>query len=113
MNLARLTGAAVLAAALSACSSSSQSLPVTGAVANTTANATAGSMDAWHRALLQKKLPHAGCFRATYPSAQWAQIPCGTPPHLLYPPQPLRNMKKGLGQNVGDGRDFTADTSPK
>ena len=22
-------------------------------------------------------------------------------------------MKKGLGQNVGDGRDFTADTSPK
>jgi hypothetical protein len=88
-------------------------LPVTGAVANTTANATAGTMDAWHRALLQKKLPHAGCFRATYPSAQWAQIPCGTPPHLLYPPQPLRNMKKGLGQNVGDGRDFTADTSPK
>jgi hypothetical protein len=111
MNSPRLTAIAVLSVALSACSSSTQSLPATGSVANAIANPAGASvsMDAWHRTLIANKLPDAGCFKATYPSTQWSRIACVTPPHVYFPP---RSRQPHLGQAVGDGDDFTIDTTP-
>lgn len=67
-------------------------------------------MDSWHHSLAQNRLPGAGCFKAAYPSTEWNRLACSTPPRLWYPVPPSRRPK--LGQNVGDGRDFTADTAP-
>jgi hypothetical protein len=112
VNLPRLTAIAVLSAALSACSSSTQSLPATGTNASAVTNpaAIAGTMDAWHDSLALNKLPSAGCFKATYPSNQWSRIACGTPPRIWYPIP--RSGKPHLGQSVGDGNDFTLDATP-
>ena len=67
-------------------------------------------MASWHNSLAQEKLPGAGCFKAVYPAAQWERIPCVTPPRIWYPLPRSRHPK--LGQTVGDGNDFTADTTP-
>jgi hypothetical protein len=112
VNLPRLAAIAVLSALLSACSSSTAPLPATGSAANTIANpaGAAASMDAWHDALVANKLPSAGCFTATYPSTQWSRIACVTPPHVYFPVP--RSQHPQLGQTVGDGNDFTIDTTP-
>jgi hypothetical protein len=110
MHLPRLTAIAVLSAVLSACSSSTQSLPVTAPATNALPNApTSGplTVDSWHFAVTQNKLPNAGCFTATYPSTQWSRVACVTPPHIYYPP---RTKHPQLGQTVGDANDFTIDT---
>jgi hypothetical protein len=109
MNFLRLSSVAVLAVALSACSNTSQSLPAAGTgAANTSVPKIAASKDAWHAALAQEKLPTAGCFKAIFPSTTWQRIECKTPPKLWYPPR----HKPQLGQQVGDGRDFTLDVTP-
>jgi hypothetical protein len=106
MNFSRLASIALLSVALSACSGSTL-FPSGGTAA---AGNTAGSIDSWHRAL-QKRLTGAGCFKATYPSTNWMRIACATPPRLWYPVPPWR--RPGIRPaNVGDGLDFTADTSP-
>jgi hypothetical protein len=109
LNFPRLTSIAALSLALSACSSYTQSLPSAETAANSAAK-SASSLDSWHRSLAQNGLPAAGCFKATYPSTQWNRIACSTPPHLWYPVPPSR--RPGLAQRVGDGNDFTADTTP-
>lgn len=109
MNFLRLASIAALSAALSACSTSTQSFQPAGTAANS-AGKIAGSMDSWHRSLAQNRLPGAGCFKATYPYAQWNRIACSTPPRLWYPAPPSRRVR--LAQSVGDGDDFTADTTP-
>jgi hypothetical protein len=68
-------------------------------------------MDSWHSSLIQNRLPGAGCFKATYPSAEWMRIACSTPPRLWYP-VPRRRRPGVRPSNVGDGNDFTADTNP-
>jgi hypothetical protein len=69
------------------------------------------SMSAWHHVLAQEQLPGAGCFKTTYPSTEWSRIACGTPPRIWFPvPRSLRGSK--LSQTVGNGHDYTADTSP-
>ncbi len=45
-----------------------------------------------------------------YPSLEWNRIACVTPPRIWFPVPPSR--RPTLGQAVGDGLDFTADTSP-
>jgi hypothetical protein len=113
MNLPRLTAVAVLTAALSACSNSTQSLPATGngAVAGNVAAPSAIALASWQSSLQQRGLPAAGCYNAVYPSS-WQRVACGTPPKLWYPVPKSRRGKIGIGQNVGDGRDFTIDTTP-
>lgn len=108
MSFSRLAPIALLSVVLSACSSST--LFPTGGTAS--AGNTASSMDSWHRALLQNRLPGAGCFKATYPSTEWTRIACSTPPRLWYP-VPRSRRPLGLRQaNVGNGQDFTADLTP-
>jgi hypothetical protein len=67
-------------------------------------------MDTWHDSLALNKLPGAGCFEATYPSNQWSRIACGTPPRIWYPVP--RSRQPHLGQTVGDGNDYSIDTTP-
>jgi hypothetical protein len=109
LNFSRLTAIALFCAVLTACSSPTQSLPSGGTTANP-GGKTAGSLDSWHRALAQNRLPGAGCFQSTYPSIAWIRIACSTPPRLWFPVPPSRRPIRPL--NVGDGLDFTADTSP-
>lgn len=109
LNLPRLTAIAVFSATLSACSSSPQSLPATGTVANSAAGIASG-MASWHNSLAQNKLPAAGCFKAIYPSIQWQRVACAIPPRTWYPVPRSRHPK--VNQTVGDGNDFTADTTP-
>jgi hypothetical protein len=107
MNFSRLASIAFLSVALSACSSSAL-FPSAG---TTSAGKLAGSLDSWHSSLIQNRLPGAGCFKAVYPSAQWIRVACTTPPRLWYPVPPSR--RPGIRPaNVGDGLDYTADTSP-
>jgi hypothetical protein len=112
VNLPRLTAIAVFSALLSACSSSTQSLPATGSAANAIQNpvGAAASMDTWHSALIANKLPSAGCYTASYPSTQWSRIACVTPPNVYFPVP--RSQQPHLGQTVGDGNDFSIDTTP-
>jgi hypothetical protein len=109
MHFPRLTAIAVLSAALAACSNSTQSLPATaGASAlSDPAGSAPLTLDAWHTAIGQNKLPSAGCFTANYPSLQWSRVACVTPPHIYYTP---RTQHPQLGQSVGDENDFTIDT---
>jgi len=67
-------------------------------------------MESWHFALTQNQLPGAGCFKAAYPSTQWDRVDCSAPPHHWYPVPP--SLRRGLGQVVGGGLDYTADTDP-
>lgn len=104
MNFSRFAPIAALAVTLSACSTATSFAP-TAIAAN-----TASSLQSWQRSLAQKGLPGAGCFKATYPAVQWKKIACAAPPHLWFPVPASR--RKGPSPNVGDGRDYTADTSP-
>jgi hypothetical protein len=105
LNFSRLASIAALSFALSACSNSTQSFaPVSNA-----GNA-ASTLDSWRHLLAQKGLPGAGCFMVRYPSVQWNRVACSTPPHLWFPMP--RSRRKVMPQNVGDGHDYTADTSP-
>lgn len=106
----RLAAIATLSVALSACSSATQPFGPAASVGNS-ANATAGTANAWQRAIVANRLPSAGCFKATYPATAWTRIACSTPPRLWYPVPPSRRPK--LGQVVGDGHDYTADTTPR
>lgn len=86
--------------------SPSQSLPET----SMTQPAGTGTADAaWRRSVMHVPLPSAGCFKATYPSTTWERIACSKPPHLLYPVP--RNASRAHATNIGDGNDYTANTS--
>jgi hypothetical protein len=115
MHLSRLSSGIIaslfLSAALTACSSSTQSLTPAASAASP-ASGHAISSELWQRTLARTPLPSAGCFESTYPSTTWKQIACSTPPHLLYPLPASRVSREILGQNVGNGADYTADTNP-
>lgn len=110
MKSSRLVLIGVLSAALAACSNFTQSFQPPNSAANAVGK-TAASMDSWHFALTQSDLPSAGCFQAIYPSTQWERIDCSPPPPHHFYPGP-RSKLHAMGQAVGGGRDFTADTSP-
>jgi len=101
----------LLSSALAGCSGStsafspSQAVPAAPAAQ---AAATRTAHTAWRTALMRIALPSAGCFKASYPSMTWERIACSTPPHLLYP---VPRSARRAHTNVGDGNDYTAQTS--
>jgi hypothetical protein len=62
--------------------------------------------EAWRKSIVQKPLPHSGCFKAEYPNMQWQQVKCG-------PPSPyLNRVKRRAAVNqVGNGQDYVAQAS--
>ncbi|MBV8529950.1 MAG: hypothetical protein JO104_01415, partial [Candidatus Eremiobacteraeota bacterium] len=73
---------------------------------------TASQLELWHRSLARHPLPASGCFQTSYPSVDWKRVACSTPPHVLYPLPASRRAKGASPQNVGNGADYTANTSP-
>lgn len=101
-------GAIVASLIMSACSNSTQSFTP----AETVGNPTASQLALWRRLLARHPLPGAGCFEMSYPSAAWKRVACSTPPHILYPLTASRLPREISPQNVGNGADYTANTSP-
>jgi hypothetical protein len=116
MKFSRLPAIAILVGALTACTNSAQS--ITPAVIGTDTGPTANAKElaSWHRELAQIKLPGAGCYQASYPSTAWQTIACVNAPRVSYPLPKSRRphgiSPDGIGQSVGNGADFTADTTP-
>jgi hypothetical protein len=66
---------------------------------------TEQSRKAWHNAMVGVPLPKKGCFEAAYPSTEWREVPCTTPPR--HPLSPARGPKP---YTVGGGNDYSAQT---
>ena len=68
-----------------------------------------GDWDAWRASMSRVPLPKNGCFKASYPSTDWREVPCATPPSY-----PLG--RTGVGGNdsetVGGGSDDYAAWVP-
>ena len=68
--------------------------------------AEAQQQKAWREAIESNPAPAEGCFRATYPKAEWVAVPCGTAPTRPYLP---KHGQRGF--TVGNGNDYAAVTS--
>jgi hypothetical protein len=59
--------------------------------------------EAWRKNMSRSPLPKTeGCFKGTYPSAEWQEVPCLTPPNVPMVPAPLRTTRGGA-PTVGNG----------
>ncbi len=103
---AGLLASGALAGCSGSATSPSQTIP-TAAITQQAAARTATA--AWRDSLMRMALPGAGCFKASYPSTTWERIACSTPPNLLYPVP--RSARHANATNIGDGNDYTANTS--
>jgi len=54
----------------------------------------------------QVPLPKKGCFTSSYPSTEWREVPCATPPARPYPP-----ARGPLPLTVGNGNDVSAEVT--
>ncbi|MBV9585741.1 MAG: VWD domain-containing protein [Alphaproteobacteria bacterium] len=42
----------------------------------------------WRATMSRTPTPKSGCFESSYPSTEWKEVPCQTPPLRPYPPRP-------------------------
>lgn len=71
-----------------------------------TAAQAADTADTWNRIISKTPVPHAGCFKASYPSTIWKEVPCQVAPAVPFLPS------NGAGsQTVGNGHDYAAEVS--
>jgi hypothetical protein len=64
----------------------------------------------WQHDIAKIATPEAGCFHARYPSVVWEPVAC----HQLHPrvhPVPPRQIVFGQPQTVGNGNDYTLNTT--
>jgi hypothetical protein len=40
----------------------------------------------WQRSISRIPAPNKGCFKSSYPSLEWHEVPCGPPPRFRHPP---------------------------
>jgi len=68
---------------------------------------TAVEQEDWRKAILKTPRPASDkCYTANYPDKVWTEVPCSTPPEIVYPP------RSGTGAlDVGRGLDFSAVTA--
>jgi hypothetical protein len=38
----------------------------------------------WQKSILRIPQPKKGCFKSSYPSLEWHEVPCGPPPRFRY-----------------------------
>ena len=72
--------------------------------------AQSGSLEAWRASMSRAPLPRKGCFKASYPSTEWQEVPCTTPPSYPLP----RTRAGGSNPNTvggGGSNDFAAQVS--
>jgi hypothetical protein len=58
----------------------------------------------WEKEIARIPVPKKGCFTATYPSKQWKEVPCVTPPK-----RPFLPAQGSRPYNVGGSNDVTAN----
>ncbi len=67
-------------------------------------DASTQSRKEWFKALRHVAVPKDGCFKASYPSTTWVEIPCTTPPVPdVSPPSDAPSP-----QDIGSGNDYAA-----
>jgi len=117
----RFTGAGIIFVASLLCGlflSSAASLLL---VAQASAQATTKAADeqappekweAWRKSMVRRPLPKNGCFKASYPSTEWQEVSCVTPPPYPFRPQTKGNKRGGPPELVGGfNGDWSAQTS--
>jgi hypothetical protein len=73
--------------------------------------AKAAVVTAWSRNVMRVPLPHAGCFKASYPALVWSRIDCVRPPNVLFPP---RSSGSAIHPDVvGNGADYSLVSLPQ
>src|SRR6185436_12246205 len=77
----------------------------------------------WQKEMDKVPLPKKGCFTAEYPTLEWKEVACVTPPNYPYPPKrettsasvrggvygPATGGPFGGPQTVGNGLDYSAE----
>ena len=108
---ARAWFALVVAASLTAVSSSCARAHVVGPT-TTQPPPSKAELEAWHRTMLRVPQPKKdACYSATYPDREWHEVPCQTPPHILFPPRQRGGMTSTTIVG-GQGPDFSPLVSP-
>ena len=67
---------------------------------------SAQQLEGWRKQMRQTPQPHAGCFTSAFPTTQWQEVPCTTPPAHPYPP--ARGTRPST---VGNGNDVSASVT--
>jgi hypothetical protein len=65
----------------------------------------AAKREVWRATIARTPAPKKGCFTASYPNAEWQEVPCGRPSPY---PNPARRRRPDV---VGDTLDFAAQAS--
>lgn len=65
----------------------------------------AAKREAWRATIARTPAPKKGCFTASYPNAEWQEVPCGRPSPY---PNLARRSRPGV---VGDAIDYSAQAS--
>ena len=63
-------------------------------------------METYNATMSRVPVPKKGCFKSSYPSTTWVEVPCGTPPERPYPQASGRQP-----EIVGNGNDFSAQVT--
>jgi hypothetical protein len=74
--------------------------------AETTLPSRPQTKEEWRAKITHTRVPKKGCFKSSFPSGEWQEIPCATPPARPYPP-----ARGNRPDAVGNGNDFSAQTS--
>ena len=102
-------------------------LPVLPAVAQQDADAgrvgaTEMQLQSWHESLRNYAPVEDGCFQTAYPSVHWEKVACGPKPAFVSGRRPAVSGRRGVvpmgeaaagagvGQTVGNGYDYVAQT---
>lgn len=78
-------------------------LPSLAAAAAPAASSDAQLREGWRTVMAHKPVPQEGCFKADYPSTDWARVACTAAPNRPYVP---RHGHRGY--TVGNGNDYSA-----
>jgi hypothetical protein len=70
----------------------------------TTPQPSAKRLHDWRKGMARVPLPRRGCFTSSYPSTEWREVPCTTPPARPYPP--ARDRGPDI---VGNGNEVSAE----
>ena len=77
--------------------------PVPATASDAAARSTDQGRETWRKEMSKRPLPKKGCFQAVYPSPEWQEVPCKTPPSYPLPRSGLGKPDPNLvGNTNGD-----------
>jgi hypothetical protein len=96
----------LVAGLLASATSLAQTAPATPPAVEATQPPSAKFLDEWRAEIARTHPPKKGCFKSSYPSTEWQEIPCTTPPQRPYPP-----ASGTRPDTVGNGNDISAQVT--